>query len=427
MVKKNKRSKRKPLKGLLAFLLFILVVFLLVRPIFTIGYKKLATTRPKMTTYKNVIRGQGYTILNQSQFYAKNDGIVVYGAQEGERVPVDYEIATVNFQDDFSSQKDDLIRIQAAIDYKSNKRSSEKDNYQETPEIRNTIEKIQSSIKDNDFQAMISDINNLDLITPHNVNISELSELLNEPLESLEEKKEDLSKALSQTRSRYVSTFPGVISYIFPAGKSLNYDGSFDKFTLSYLDQLHFSPIQQSGVKVKKDKPIFRIIDNLQWYIAVSVHNNSKLKDLEIGQEVSLVLNKKEAIKGVIREIKEGQAKEGVIIIAMEEGFEQNYTKAKQNAEIILKQEDAYTVPAKAIVEQKKQTGVYVQDIHNLVRFVPVKIIAQNEDWVYVKKGDMKNKITIGEKNQHKQVQTITYEDNIVLDPTSVQEKQLIN
>lgn len=274
---------------------------------------------------------------------------------------------------------------------------------------------------------MISDINNLDLITPHNVNISELSELLNEPLESLEEKKEDLSRALSQTRSRYVSTFPGVISYIFPAGKSLNYDGSFDKFTLSYLDQLHFSPIQQSGVKVKKDKPIFRIIDNLQWYIAVSVHNNSKLKDLEIGQEVSLVLNKKEAIKGVIREIKEGQAKEGVIIIAMEEGFEQNYTKAKQNAEIILKQEDAYTVPAKAIVEQKKQTGVYVQDIHNLVRFVPVKIIAQNEDWAYVKKGDMKNKITIGEKNQHKQVQTITYEDNIVLDPTSVQEKQLIN
>lgn len=380
-----------------------------------------------MTTYKNVIRGQGYTILNQSQFYAKNDGIVVYGAQEGERVPVDYEIATVNFQDDFSSQKDDLIRIQAAIDYKSNKRSSEKDNYQETPEIRNTIEKIQSSIKDNDFQAMISDINNLDLITPHNVNISELSELLNESLESLEEKKEDLSKALSQTRSRYVSTFPGVISYIFPADKSLNYDGSFDKFTLSYLDQLHFSPIQQSGVKVKKDKPIFRIIDNLQWYIAVSVHNNSKLKDLEIGQEVSLVLNKKEAIKGVIREIKEGQAKEGVIIIAMEEGFEQNYTKAKQNAEIILKQEDAYTVPAKAIVEQKKQTGVYVQDIHNLVRFVPVKIIAQNEDWAYVKKGDMKNKISISEKNQHKKVQTITYEDNIVLDPTSVQEKQLIN
>ena len=193
------------------------------------------------------------------------------------------------------------------------------------------------------------------------------------------------------------------------------------------MDQLHFSPIQQSGVKVKKDKPIFRIIDNLQWYIAVSVHNNSKLKDLEIGQEVSLVLNKKEAIKGVIREIKEGQAKEGVIIIAMEEGFEQNYTKAKQNAEIILKQEDAYTVPAKAIVEQKKKTGVYVQDIHNLVRFVPVKIIAQNEDWAYVKKGDMKNKITIGEKNQHKQVQTITYEDNIVLDPTAVQEKQLIN
>lgn len=411
----------------MAFLLFILVLFLLVRPIFTIGYKKLATTRPKMTTYKNVIRGQGYTILNQSQFYAKNDGIVVYGAREGERVPVDYEIATVNFQDDFSSQKDDLIRIQAAIDYKSNKRSSEKDNYQETPEIRKTIEKIQSSIKDNDFQAMISDINNLDLITPHNVNISELSELLNEPLESLEEKKEDLSRALSQTRSRYVSTFPGVISYIFPAGKSLNYDGSFDKFTLSYLDQLHFSPIQQSGVKVKKDKPIFRIIDNLQWYIAVSVHNNSKLKDLEIGQEVSLVLNKKEAIKGVIREIKEGQAKEGVIIIAMEEGFEQNYTKAKQNAEIILKQEDAYTIPAKAIVEQKKKTGVYVQDIHNLVRFVPVKIIAQNEDWAYVKKGDMKNKITIGEKNHHKQVQTITYEDNIVLDPTSVQEKQLIN
>ena len=427
MVRKNKRSKRKPLKGFLAFLLFILVLFFLIRPIFTIGYKKLATARPKMTTYKNVIRGQGYTILSQSQFYAKNDGIVVYGAQEGERVPVDYEIATVNFQDDFSSQKDDLIRIQAAIDYKSNKKAAGKDSYQETPEIKKTIEKIQTSIKDNDFQSMVSDINNLDLITPHNVNISELSELLNEPLEALEEKKEALSKALSQTRSRYISTVPGVISYIFPAGKSLNYKGSFDKFSLAYLDQLHFNPIQQSGVRVKKGKPIFRIIDNLQWYIAVSVHNNSKLKDLEAGQEVSLVLNKKEAIKGIIKEIKESQDKEGVIIISMEEGFEENYTKAKQNAEIILKQEDAYTVPAKAIVEQKKKTGVYVQDIHNLVRFVPVKILAQNDDWAYLEKGDMKNKITLDERNGEKQVQTITYEDNIVLDPASVQEKQLIN
>ena len=420
--RKSRKAKRKAFKRLFLFLLVVLLLVLLIRPIFKIGYRKLPTTKPKMTVYKNVIRGQGYTILKQDQFYAKNDGIVVYGAQEGERVPVDQEIVTVNFQDDFSKQKDELIRIQAAIDYKNNKRPQNKEEYRQTPEVLDIIEKIQESIKNKNYQDLISNINTLDLVTPHNINISELSELLNQSLEDLETEKEKLSTDLSQTRSRYVSRFPGVISYIFPTDNSLNYGENFDKFTIPYLDKLKFETKQQTGVNVKKNQPIFRIIDNLQWYLAITVHNNNRLSKLEPGQEVSLILNKKEPIKGIIKEVNLVNQKEGVIILAMNEGFEANYTKAKQKVEVILNQEDAYTVPVKALVEQNKKVGLYVQDIHNLVRFVPVDLIGQNDSWAYLKKGDMKNKINLDGKD----VQTISYEDNIVLDPGSVQEKQLI-
>lgn len=423
MTQRIKKRKRKSYKKILGFLFFVIFLFVLIRPIFVIGYRKLETVRPKMTTYKDIIRGQGYTILNQDQFYAKHDGTVVYGAQEGERVPVDYEIVTVNFQDDFSHYKDESIRIQAAIDYKSNKKSANDDSYMQTPEVINIIEKIQDSIQKDDYQALMSNITTLDLATPHNVSISELSELLNEPIEVLEEKKEKLLNDLSETRSVFISKMPGVISYIFPAGDKLDYNGSFDKFTIKYLDQLTFNKRQQSGVKIKKNQPIFRIVDNLQWYVAVTVHNNKKIGQLKVGDSVNLVLNKKEPIKGSIHEIKSDDNKEGVLIIKMEEGFEENYREGKQKAEIVLNHEDAYTLPTSALVEQNKTTGVYVQDLHNLVRFVPVVLIAQNDNWAYVKKGDMKNKLKVDEK----EISTINYEDNIVVDPGAVQRKQLIN
>lgn len=423
-MQKKKRKRRIRLGPIILFFLLLALVFFFIRSIVAIGYRPLKVTNPKMTNYKKVIKGQGYILLNQDHFYAKNSGLLVYGAKEGEKVPVGQEIVTVNFQEDYSKQKDQLMKIQAAIDYKNNKRKPTDQDYQQTPELVSIIEKMQVAIQEKDYPGLVGEINHLDMVTPHNVNISDLSNYLNLSLEDLEGKKDQLNEDLSKTRSRYVSTFPGVISYVFPSGRSLSVQKeNMDKFTLSYLDNLKFTKRQQSGVHIKKGQPVFRIIDNLCWYMALSIHQDDQLKQVKLGDEVSLSINKGPALKASVQQINLDKEDEGVVILAMKEGFEDYYTLAKGQGEMILKQKDAYSLPSKTLVDQDGQMGLYIQDIHNLVRFVPVNVLGQNANWVYVEKGDMKNKIKI----KGKDVQTVTYEDDVVLDPSSVDRKQMLD
>lgn len=138
--------------------------------------------------FRDVVRGDGYLLFDEETIFTKASGTAVYNVREGKKVPKGFRVADINVMNDNSKVKDQLIRIQAAIDFK-NDRTSEKSKDRINEEDENVIRNIQRFIRDEDYEKLISSINTLDLSTKHTVNVSELNELLKLSIPELEEKK----------------------------------------------------------------------------------------------------------------------------------------------------------------------------------------------------------------------------------------------
>ncbi|MDU3751777.1 MAG: hypothetical protein E7G36_08660, partial [Peptoniphilus rhinitidis] len=66
---------------------------------------------------------------------------------------------------------------------------------------------------------------------------------------------------------------------------------------------------------------------------------------------------------------------------------------------------------------------VYVEEIKGLVKFVPVDIISESNESVFINKGNKQSVINIGEKSY----QTVTVNDALVINPKTVDESRILN
>ena len=422
-VKPRKRKKKRRKAPWFLFILFLAGIIWIAYQVLQIGYKELDTAYPVLTTYRESVKGSGFSLFHEKLYRAGDEGIVIFHAQEGEKVPVGQEIATVNLMKDTSALKDRLIKIKSALDYKNNVTGPSEKDYEITDQERNIIENIQQFVRDHDFNSLIGAINSLDLNTRHSVNLPELSDVLDMSIEELETEKKELSKQISTNNLTYQSSFSGVVSYYLPTTENpLEFDGDFNLFTYDKLKNLKIEQESVNKVKVKKDEPLFRVIDNLQWYVAVSLYNSKSLDTWDKGTKVQVSLDDHQLLRGEVVQFNKNDLNSGVMIIQMDEGFEEHYKMLHHQAEVVRSMEDAFIISSKCLVENKKKIGVYVQDLHGLVKFVPVKVLEENQDSVYLKRGIHENMIEIGKKS----FKTIGLNDEIVLDPGKVEEKQLL-
>ena len=80
-------------------------------------------------------------------------------------------------------------------------------------------------------------------------------------------------------------------------------------------------------------------------------------------------------------------------------------------------------IPKSAIIKRKGEFGVFVQEIHGLVKFVPIKVVVPFEDYSYISTGDKNSVIKLKDKS----VKTVTLNDKIVLNPKQVEESKILN
>lgn len=183
--RQNRKKKRRRL------LLVLLLLLILSGGGYSIYYRLVCapkTEQPQEVCFRDVVRGDGYLLFDEETIFTKASGTAVYNVREGKKVPKGFRVADINVMNDNSKVKDQLIRIQAAIDFK-NDRTSEKSKDRINEEDENVIRNIQRFIRDEDYEKLISSINTLDLSTKHTVNVSELNELLKLSIPELEEKK----------------------------------------------------------------------------------------------------------------------------------------------------------------------------------------------------------------------------------------------
>lgn len=426
-IKKRKtisKIRRKRILGLIRLLFILAIIATTAFLVNRNKYKEHKATFPQLTIYRNSIETKGYGIYDEKIFSSKGNGVIIYNVYEGQKVPVNYVIANVNLMQDLSKLKDELIKVQAAIDYKNNINKPNEKDYKISDTQISIIKNIQKFIKDKDFNNLILSINNLDLNTKHSVSISELSELLNLDLEELELKRRELTEKISTNNIEYRAEFSGVISMDFDGLEEFyNTEVSFDKYNTKYLsDHSKVSISNNNRIQVAAGDNLYKLIDNLAWYMAIPINNKDFIENITTGDSFIIMTENSEELEGKVVDINMGNS-DAVIILKFEDRLADFYLQRILNISLIKQTEDAFLIPSSSIVERNGVSGIYVQEIHGLVKFIPIKILEEKEEIAYIERGNIKSMINI----DNKEVKTLTINDSVIIDPQQVDNEQVIN
>lgn len=416
----NKRKKTNyKFRRFIGIILLILIIFFVYKSIRGKTYTNHKTAFPTFTLYKDEVDAKSYNILKEKVYYSNADGIALYNASEGQKVPVIYDIVVINLMNDVSSLKDELIKVNSALNYKLNKKPTEKISEEEIESIK----KIQKDIRDENLLQAIEDINNLDLNTKQSISISELTELMNLSVEELNSKKQELLKQISRSNIYYQAEYSGIVSYKIDGLEKYYKPDDLSIYTRDYLREHSRRIENETKTQVEKGDMLFKLIDNFSYNMALSIEDLSSLGDIKIGDKLNVELSENNIIRGNVAKINKSKDKSGVVILYLDEMIDKLYSERIRNVKIVKNKQKCYKIPKSAIIKRKGIFGVYVQEIHGLVKFVPIDVIQPLNSSSYVSSGDKNGVIKISDK----EYKTITINDSIVLNPKTVDDSQILN
>ena len=409
---KNKYIKRRVFT--LIFILFLLMIFgKLIRGNRVNDYK---TIFPTLTTFEKDIDTRVYNIFEEKAYYAEGDGVVVFHASEGQKVPSGYEVANLNLMGDVSSLKDELAKIKAAIKIKQGIEPLGKES------SKTFTKNLQEQIKNKDFTGVYYDINSTDNGINENINTAELKEYLELSDAALNVKKEELEEKISKYNFSYLTEFSGIVSYKIDGNEEYFDIKDLDKFTYKYLNKnFNFKNLEME-TRVKNGDPLFKIMNNLNWKVACTISNVSNIANYNLGDSVKIQIPDIEDIYGVVEKINKDE-NHAVIIISLDRYFENMYSNRIHEGKIIVNKTKGFEIPKSTLIERNNLTGVYVQEIKGLVKFVPVDIVSESSDTVFINRGNKQSVFSIGEKSY----KTLTVNDAIVINPKTVDESRILN
>ena len=411
-LKKNKFFKRR-IFALLIFIFLIMFFAKLIRGNRVNNYK---TIFPTLTTFEKDIDTKIYNLFDEKAYFSKGDGVVVFHASEGQKVPAGFDVANLNLMEDVSSLKDELNKVKTAIKIKNGIEPAEKEN------VLSFTKNLQEQIKNKNYPGVYFDINSSDEASKENINEAELKEYLELSEEALELKEKDLEEKISKYNFSYLAEFSGIVTYKIDGNEDYFKTDDLDKFTYKYLNKNYNFKSLEMETKVKNGDPLFKIVNNLNWKLACAINNVSQISNYNIGDSVKIQIPEIQDIYGTIEKINKDN-NHAVIIISLDRYFENMYSNRIHDGKIIVNKTKGFEIPKSTLIERDNLVGVYVQEIKGLVKFVPVDIINQSNDNVFINKGNKQSVISVGDKSY----KTVTVNDAIVINPKTVDESRILN
>lgn len=416
---KNNNIKRK---RIFFSILIIFAVFIIGRAISRRSYLNHSTVFPVQTVYKVNTRATSYLVYNENVIDASMNGIAVYNASEGQKVKAGYEIASINLMDDVSDLKDELIKINAAINDGDKTKNKTENSFEISSEDIATINRIQNYLKNNSFQEAILEINSLDLSSNHNIVITDYKKYQSYSKEELEAMRDELIKQISKSNIEYKASDSGIVSYLVD-GLEDKYKYSQDNniYTYEYLDKNKNMRYKETRNQVDKNEHLFKLINNFEYKILLKTNNINPIESLKEGSEVKIIYNDV-TVDATLLTI--NKSKNGVVYVLKSDKYlERIYDKRIKDVILSVNTEKSYKIPNSSVVKRGSIYGVYVEEIHGLVRFVPIDILSRVGDDVYISRGNRDYKIKIDKEFER----TVNANDAVVIYPDTVEDSQILN
>ncbi len=420
----NMNDKKNNIKRKRIFfsILIIFTVFIIGRAISRRSYLNHSTVFPVQTVYKVNTRATSYLVYNENVVDASMNGIAVYNASEGQKVKAGYEIASINLMDDVSDLKDELIKINAAINDGDKTKNRTENSFEISSEDIATINRIQNYLKNNSFQEAILEINSLDLSSNHNIVITDYKKYQSYSKEELEAMRDELIKQISKSNIEYKASESGIVSYLVD-GLEDKYKYSQDNniYTYEYLDKNKNMRYKETRNQVDKNEHLFKLINNFEYKILLKTNNINPIESLKEGSEVKIIYNDV-TVDATLLTI--NKSKNGVVYVLKSDKYlERIYDKRIKDVILSVNTEKSYKIPNSSVVKRGSIYGVYVEEIHGLVRFVPIDILSRVGDEVYISRGNRDYKIKIDKEFER----TVNANDAVVIYPDTVEDSQILN
>ena len=418
----NDKKNNIKRKRIFFSILIIFAVFIIGRAISRRSYLNHSTVFPVQTVYKVNTRATSYLVYNENVVDASMNGIAVYNASEGQKVKAGYEIASINLMDDVSDLKDELIKINAAINDGDKTKNKTENSFEISSEDITTINRIQNYLKNNSFQEAILEINSLDLSSNHNIVITDYKKYQSYSKEELEAMRDELIKQISKSNIEYKASDSGIVSYLVD-GLEDKYKYSQDNniYTYEYLDKNKNMRYKETRNQVDKNEHLFKLINNFEYKILLKTNNINPIESLKEGSEVKIIYNDV-TVDATLLTI--NKSKNGVVYVLKSDKYlERIYDKRIKDVILSVNTEKSYKIPNSSVVKRGSIYGVYVEEIHGLVRFVPIDILSRVGDDVYISRGNRDYKIKIDKEFER----TVNANDAVVIYPDTVEDSQILN
>ena len=240
--RKLRRRKKKKWQFILTAFVFIYLFFRSTPFLFAIRFK---TVLPEKKIIEDKVQTEAIVVKKENLYKADGEGKIEIVGNEGERVAKGTKVAKLTLLNETSTLNQELEELDKKID------------------ILNKTKK--------DGEVIKKDIN-------------EENTLINQNLESLKGKREEIANQISSNIINYFSKEAGILSF--------KIDGYEEIYSFNHKEDYNYSDFKQIANKqkiikdnsdIKAEEPIFKIIDNFEWYMIIKLENIGTLAHIRKG------------------------------------------------------------------------------------------------------------------------------------------------
>lgn len=423
---KNRRKRRVFRTAIISFVL----IYLIFRAVPSLLASNAKTILPEKGTLIEKLSTQGFVIKNETVIKSTSNGELQTSSTEGQRLSAGVEVASVNSLNDTSSLKEELSQLEESISALEKSEIETKIILNEKEKILemkdSLVNELQNAIATGNFDEIYLLKSQLSLYDEKNKDISFSNTLVGQSIENLKSKRDSINSEIKSNNIKYYSSHGGIISYVLDGYEENYLPKDFENYT---YDKLVLKELKDMDTKTKSaitvGEPIYKIIDNFEWYIAMKIEDLKQIEGFEVGNNIKITLEKdKRELKAKIVSINPSD-KKGVVVVRLNTMLHDFYNIRFPKVDIIKSKKEGYKIPTKSIVDKDSIKGVYIKDKSGIVKFRPIIIIGEDDNYTYVDIGDNSGNITI--EGQKQPVKTITLFDEIFLNTINIKEGQILN
>lgn len=371
--------------------------------------------QPEEHEYLVKIPVKGILARNEELYYAESKGDIYKIAMEGERVRVGQSVVNVLTIQDTIDLKSELKEIENMISFYNDFQLTEGISFSNGKNIMETlIIRLQEEVFEEDYQNIFNTRQLIKMQMDSTSDFKEKSTNENNSLEGLIERRNLLLSQISIYDKGVITNHSGIVSYELDGWETYLDSSSFEQ-----IKSDDFKEDNAVNTKTEEDNNfLFKIINGHQWHLLMYIdkdHNYifeiGDLLDINIVDGNDLILSTKIPIINIYKK------NSGFIyVLEASKYIESLYDKRKVDVEIIPFKENVFKIPIESIIEKDGEIGVLVKEYYGVITFRQVDVIAEDDRYAYVSKGNNNGEIKRGDNT----VLTISIFSEVVTKPSGV-------